>query len=120
VGSEPDPKYIKAWRRMRVLHRVRWAKPVGFVLLALAAVLPDVVEGHLWQAVIVAAGGGIALGVVADCVAEFLRCPRCLRRYWWGSGTNQPVLEFLGPASPPAECGHCGLPFGAERDPDGG
>ena len=64
----------------------------------------------LFHAALVVATTVAALAVGIDKRRGFL-CPRCKKRF--GDKWEFPWLRR------PERCQHCGLPFGAERDPDG-
>jgi len=91
----PDPHYVRAWRRRRVVGGVGiCCVPIGIALsyiqpLMAAAALFSALALFLWYAE--------------------TRCPRCSYRL---ADSDWMILWVLQ-----RRCSHCALPYGAPRDP---
>ena len=122
MGTEPDAKYVAAWRQMRGNARLTLLVVVlgfaaGFLLINLAcAVAPGWVLG-------LTVGIPVYVGLLAARRRlESVPCPRCgqsfvgpakARRGW---GKRDPWLVAWRVPTHPVNCYRCGLPFGAPRD----
>ena len=106
MGPKSDPKYEAAWSQVRRADRWVMASVLvlvgGCVVAAVIDVLPMIVV------LVVVFGLMIDRGSVPD-----LRCPRC-GECFWGSGDQADAFTDAFARS----CEHCGLAFGAPRDPD--
>lgn len=114
--AEPNARYIRAWRVRR--------------LVGLAALVSVGVGVALrgWSGLIVGVLGVLVFG---NWHAMF-KCPRCADplSHWTGShwsslAARRAIMRLPPPRAKPAPtnatrrcCVHCGLPFGARRDPD--
>ena len=108
MGTEAHPEYVAAWRRMRTLDSVRWV--VRVVVVLWAALLARSIDLFL-----VAVFGTFALGLGAEYALFGVPCPRCRIAYAKGFRVAM-WFSLLLPVPP--RCHGCGLPRGAERDPD--
>ena len=112
---------------MRVWSRLTWvvilgAMGIGFVWIVWIKHSP----GFDWQGPL-AVGAFAWLGLVgARKGLESIGCPRCSRPFAGPArktrkfGVRDPWVMAVRVPARPVGCHHCGLPYGAERDPDGG
>jgi hypothetical protein len=118
--SKPDPRYAAAWRQMRALRRGVYLSLGGVLAVLPTALLVDIrstIGGrYLWSGALFLAVM-VVLGI--HRVYMHVECPRCGGLFSgydherWRQRANRPM-------SMPKNCVHCGLPRGAERDPDQG
>ena len=105
AGPVAGDDYAATWRKMRIIG---WM-PVGAWAAylpgkALAEAIGSELAAVVWTVWVVV---GFVLGIV---VPMCLDCPRCHRAF----------VDLRHGFFFCVRCQHCGLPFGAERDPDGG
>ena len=96
--------YVATWQKFRIgnwLWLTAWLTTVPVLLPAIVYDAKTVAWTWIATAVPAFLSGGF--------VRLFTSCPRY----------HRPFVGLLWPAFP-THCRHCGLPFGAERDPDGG
>jgi hypothetical protein len=117
VGSEPDPRYVKAWRRMRT-SRLGTLLTVLVWFAASMVYIPVRRASHLRSLAIdwwVLGAWLLVLIVVSIPIRAWVRvpCPRCGKAF----GFPKRTCSWRNSTSA-RQCVHCGLPRGAERDPD--
>jgi len=115
VGRAPDPKDLKAYRRMRLY----------FIGIAVGSAV-SVVAGLVQLVTVVGMGFEVGMPLAVAVVGMLLwglshqlwiesACPRCAGS--WGVRRRKDRKALL--RAPTMRCLHCGLPFAAARDPDG-